>query len=102
MADTNLTTILVIAASTFVLAYAFTWTARSIAPRLGLVDTPDGNRKTHAKAVPVLGGVAVFLAFAFGVLTIFLGTNLWMRGPANFAFGLGIPRARWLDAWRTG
>ena len=90
MAENNLPTILVIAASTFVLAYAFTWAARWIAPRLGLVDTPDGNRKVHARAIPLLGGAAVFLAFVFGVLAIFLGTNLWMRGPTNFAFGLAL------------
>ncbi len=90
MALSHPTTILVIAASTFVLAYAFTWAARWIAPHLGFVDRPDGNRKVHAGAMPLLGGAAVFLAFVFGVLAIFLGTNLWMRGPANFAFGLAL------------
>ena len=40
----------------------FTRSARDVAPRLGLVDRPDGRRKTQTRAVPVTGGVAVFLA----------------------------------------
>ncbi|TAK03607.1 undecaprenyl/decaprenyl-phosphate alpha-N-acetylglucosaminyl 1-phosphate transferase [Patescibacteria group bacterium] len=33
-----------------------------IVPKWGVVDRPDGERRTHAKAVPLLGGIAVFVA----------------------------------------
>ena len=52
-----------IAASTVVLAYATTWMARCFAPKIGFLDAPDGARKTHQGAMPLLGGLAVFFAF---------------------------------------
>jgi UDP-GlcNAc:undecaprenyl-phosphate/decaprenyl-phosphate GlcNAc-1-phosphate transferase len=39
---------------------------RDYAPRLGLVDAPDGRRKLQARAVPVGGGLAVLLAALAG------------------------------------
>ena len=36
---------------------------RSVAPRLGAVDQPDGYRKIHGVAIPRLGGVGVFAGF---------------------------------------
>lgn len=36
--------------------------ARGVARRAGLIDRPDGRRKVHPRAVPVAGGVAVFVA----------------------------------------
>lgn len=41
---------------------AFTRVGRGLGRRVGLLDTPDGRRKTHARPVPVVGGVAVFAA----------------------------------------
>src|SRR5438045_8595266 len=41
---------------------AFTLLGRKLARRVGLVDAPDGRRKTQARAVPVVGGVAVLAA----------------------------------------
>ena len=61
------------------------WMTRTAA-RIGLVDSPDGALKTHEKAVPYMGGLAVFLAFLVGfspfyeldkeVLAILLGATL--------------------------
>src|SRR5262245_57208529 len=34
------------------------WVAR----RVDLLDVPDGRRKTHAKPVPLIGGLAIFAA----------------------------------------
>ena len=48
---------------------AFTRAARRLAPRVRLVDSPDGQRKTQPSPVPVVGGVAVFLA-ALVALTV--------------------------------
>jgi UDP-GlcNAc:undecaprenyl-phosphate GlcNAc-1-phosphate transferase len=41
---------------------AFTWAGRRLAGRVGLVDAPDGRRKTQTRPVPVVGGVAVLAA----------------------------------------
>ena len=43
-----------------------------IAPRIGLVDSPDGRRKVHANVTPVSGGVSIFFAV---LITLFLGIN---------------------------
>jgi len=40
-----------------------------VAPRLGLVDRP-GGRKEHVGAVPLVGGLAMFVGFAFSILML--------------------------------
>ena len=40
---------------------------RALAPRLGLIDIPDA-RKAHGEPVPVVGGIAIFLALCVSVL----------------------------------
>jgi UDP-GlcNAc:undecaprenyl-phosphate GlcNAc-1-phosphate transferase len=35
---------------------------RALARRVGLVDRPDGRRKIHGRAVPLVGGLAIFTA----------------------------------------
>lgn len=42
--------------------------ARAVARRLGIVDDPDDHRKLHARAVPLWGGIAVYLALVAGLL----------------------------------
>jgi UDP-GlcNAc:undecaprenyl-phosphate GlcNAc-1-phosphate transferase len=44
------------------LGLILTRVARGIAARTGMVDAPDGGRKTQPRPVPVAGGVAVLLA----------------------------------------
>ena len=46
-----------------------------VAPRVGLLDGPDGGRKTQEHAVPKLGGIAVAITFtvAFLALSIVVG-----------------------------
>ncbi|NQV28012.1 MAG: hypothetical protein HQ518_26985, partial [Rhodopirellula sp.] len=46
------------------LSAALTVAARLAGNRAGLLDVPDDGRKQHATAVPALGGIAVFAAFA--------------------------------------
>jgi len=41
---------------------------RRIGKKYRVLDAPDGDRKTHAKAVPLLGGAAIFLAFVLAAL----------------------------------
>lgn len=54
----------------FTLSYLLTPLVCLFAGRIGAVDHPDA-RKMHAHATPLLGGVAVFLAFSFSVVSVF-------------------------------
>lgn len=63
-------------AFSFLLSFLLTPTVRIIASKLNILDIPD-ERKIHDKSMPLLGGLAVYLAF---VLTIFL----------NFSFSLEL------------
>ena len=49
------------------LSYSLTPIVRWLAHRTGIVDTPDA-RKTHEHATPLLGGAAVFVAFAISII----------------------------------
>ncbi|MBM3516445.1 MAG: undecaprenyl/decaprenyl-phosphate alpha-N-acetylglucosaminyl 1-phosphate transferase [Alphaproteobacteria bacterium] len=43
------------------LAFIICLCARPLAARLGVVDVPDGRRKVHARATPLVGGIAVLV-----------------------------------------
>ena len=64
----------------FMLAFALTPLMRRLAKRVGALDHP-GGRKKHGQAMPLLGGVAVYLAFwitAALILTFMPGgERLW-------------------------
>src|ERR1041384_4999346 len=49
---------------------------RSIALRGGIMDMPDTRLKPHARPIPYLGGVAIYLGWAAAIVT-----TLWI-GPA--------------------
>ncbi|HTG14836.1 MAG TPA: hypothetical protein VK747_06170 [Blastocatellia bacterium] len=57
--------IIVASASTLLLAIALTALARVISPRVGLVAAPRQDR-WHSKPTPLLGGLAIYLAFVAG------------------------------------
>jgi UDP-GlcNAc:undecaprenyl-phosphate/decaprenyl-phosphate GlcNAc-1-phosphate transferase len=61
-----------ILAASFVLSLALTPLTRTLSGWWGLVDQPDGRRKIHARAVPLVGGptllVSVVLAIAAALL----------------------------------
>ncbi len=52
----------------FLASLMLTPLARSLARRRGIVDHPDGQRKLHARPVPLWGGIAVYLAIVIGLL----------------------------------
>ncbi len=52
----------------FVLALLLTPVFRQVSYRTGFVDHPSLDRKIHREPMPLLGGVAVFLAFAGNIL----------------------------------
>ena len=44
-----------------------TWPVRVLALRYGMVDNP-GPRKVHLTPMPLLGGIAIYLAFVLAIL----------------------------------
>jgi UDP-GlcNAc:undecaprenyl-phosphate GlcNAc-1-phosphate transferase len=44
----------------------------ALARRVDLVDKPDNLRKLHATAIPLVGGIATFLAVVFGTYVVFV------------------------------
>ncbi len=77
------------------LAAALTPLARWLSHRLGMLDEPTGDRKIHSTPMPLLGGVAVFLAFVgtIGIAAIlaWVGVGEW-SGKITHGFG-----RRWLE-----
>lgn len=66
-------------------ASVLTGQACRFAPRWGLVDKPDGGRKRHGRATPLLGGVAVYLSFCFTVaVAVLVEREAWVGGAESF------------------
>jgi UDP-N-acetylmuramyl pentapeptide phosphotransferase/UDP-N-acetylglucosamine-1-phosphate transferase len=65
-----------VAAVTLVLSLALTPLVRRWAIARGWVDVPGDERRVHKIAVPRLGGIAMFAAFAVGVLLTFAFPDL--------------------------
>jgi UDP-GlcNAc:undecaprenyl-phosphate GlcNAc-1-phosphate transferase len=58
--------------ASFVLSLVLTAWCRNLCLRWGLVEAPGGQRKTHSRAVPRIGGAPILLsiAIAFGVFLV--------------------------------
>jgi len=69
------------------LSLVFTYFIRILAIKFNIVDVPDDNRKIHKKPIPLLGGLAVFLAF-FAV--IFLAHNRIVSESLELRQWLGV------------
>ena len=54
--------LLLIFSSSCLLSLFANWAAREAARRVGLVDRPDGHRKLQSQAIPLAGGIAIFVA----------------------------------------
>ena len=78
--------------TSLVLALYLTPLMRKAALQLGIVDTPDGQLKTHDNATPYLGGLAVFTAFLFtvGVFTDFGHETLGLLLSGCIALVVGL------------
>ncbi len=61
----------ILASVSFILALVLTPLCRNLFRLLGVVDHPDGLRKTHVMPVPRIGGVPLFLAY-LGTLAVLL------------------------------
>src|SRR5712691_13545660 len=72
----DIVTLLVGGVTAFVLALALTFAVRAFCYKVGWLDRPAA-RRVHKKAVPRLGGVAIYLAFVIASLFFYTpGPNL--------------------------
>ena len=55
--------------NTFLICVVLISYLEKVAPRLGLLDIPVG-RKQHDGAIPVVGGIAIYVAFVFSIFFI--------------------------------
>jgi len=79
-----MTQYLLIAVSAFMLAVGVTPLFRRLAVKVGLVDKPSA-RKIHSKPMPLLGGVAIYVAF---IVTLFvLGDRFYVRQAIGILLG---------------
>ncbi|NQY39690.1 MAG: hypothetical protein HRT80_06285 [Henriciella sp.] len=74
-------TVWIAPAGFFAISFAAGLLACALVKRLGVMDAPDGGRKTQAQPVPRLGGVAILLgtligmAFSFVILMVGYGVD---------------------------
>src|SRR5438034_6257248 len=66
----DIITLLIGGAAAFLFAYLLTFAVRALCYKLGWLDQPAA-RRVHTKAVPRLGGVAVFAAFVLASLLFY-------------------------------
>lgn len=89
-----MSTLLALFGVSFGLSLLLTPLARSIARKCGLTDKPDQRRKLQSDAIPVAGGIAVFLASLATIGLMFLtGYAEWEEEFASQSFqwiGLGL------------
>ncbi len=77
----------------FVLSVAITALALAVSARVGFVDRP-GGRKAHERAVPLGGGVAMFLAWSVPVGALLVLSVVCGARPGAFGRALGGFAAR--------
>ncbi len=53
-----------------ILSFVFSPLAKHIAQKIGAIDIPKDDRRMHKKAIPRLGGLAVFFAFLITVIFV--------------------------------
>jgi len=72
-------TLIAVTGIAFLASALLTPLVRLLAVRLGIVDRPDGIRKLQKVAIPLGGGIAIFLAFAITMIGLFLWPNPWRQ-----------------------
>jgi len=93
-----MTVYILVFAGALVLAVGATPLARYLAPRLGMMDRPSA-RKVHARPVPRLGGVAIYLAVLLAAVVLgerynFAQFGSIVVGATGISF-LGLVDDRW-------
>lgn len=75
---------LLLLVSAFLLAASLTPLMRRLAVRLGVVDQPAA-RKIHTRPIPLMGGVAIYLAFILSL--VLLGDRFYVREVVGIFLG---------------
>lgn len=60
-----------------------------LAPKLGLVDQPDQNRKRHAGSIPLMGGKAIYTGILVCVTVLLLTSDLLTGGAISSRHYIG-------------
>src|SRR5437870_5442670 len=81
-------TLFLILGGSFALSLIFTPAARALALRYGLVDSPDRRRKTHARPIPVAGGIAIFLSAVATLAAVLPALPVPIPDPAGHGMNL--------------
>src|ERR1700683_5306249 len=69
----------------FATSFCLTAVARVVARRTGMLDRPDGRRKSQAEPMPLLRGVAVYLALVITLSVVHWGLHWeWLAGADRF------------------
>jgi UDP-GlcNAc:undecaprenyl-phosphate GlcNAc-1-phosphate transferase len=79
--------------ATLVIATGAVWSFAKVAPSLGMIDHP-GGRKAHARPVPLVGGISIFLTLL--AMSAFTGVML-SASYLLFALSLVIAIGLWDD-----
>ncbi|HPT08326.1 MAG TPA: epoxyqueuosine reductase QueH [bacterium] len=78
---------LVIIILSLILSIIFTLIVKKLALKFNIIDQPDFNRKIHTKPIPLMGGLAIFLAF---FITLFFFRDYLVIGNLNYNHWLGF------------
>ncbi len=70
------------------ISYCLALLATRIAPALGLVDRPDGDRKRHRNTTPLMGGAAIYLTLLISAAIIQLLDKRWWLDESQTRFNL--------------
>jgi len=73
--------------ASFLLSLGLTLLVKKLALKFKIVDLPTETRKIHTQAIPLLGGLAVFLAF---FIVLFLFKDSFLAGDLNGRHLLGF------------
>jgi UDP-GlcNAc:undecaprenyl-phosphate GlcNAc-1-phosphate transferase len=73
------------------LSLLLNWWARGLAGRMGLVDRPDGHRKLQSQAIPLAGGIAIFIVTTAVIAALVIFHPGWRSTVlAHYAEALGL------------
>ncbi|MDY0171150.1 MAG: MraY family glycosyltransferase [Thermoguttaceae bacterium] len=81
-------TAVAVIAATLLIACALTAGVRRLAPRLGFIDRPDGDRKRHAQPTPLMGGLAIGVSFFLSATVLAAVLPRMFDGAKNGTLGL--------------
>jgi len=77
-----------VAAVSLLVSLLATPVCRRIALKRGIVDRPDAFLKPHAKPIPYLGGVAIFLGWLAGLLVALFSTQIQVQ--SQLVLGIAV------------